>query len=281
MDALLSSRPNEYHKIIKRSLKLYHLSFSKIILLSLLLSIMVFMPSIYFLITGKALYNTYSLHDLRQLWLLVLNLIALLLFIGIIWHMNCVMHKKHEPLIQDIAVGLKKMVYALIATLLQSCIVFACTMIIFGLQILLFQHQLLFVNHLIGIILTGIVFIVQLVLVAYIATLFIFLIPLIAVENKGILGALERSSKLVWNHWWRVFSVQITPWICYAFLLVIIKYVLGINTYLYYFASSRINEVGTVMIDFFIFALFIPWVAALLLIQLRDLEIREKLQQIK
>ncbi|MBV9575889.1 MAG: hypothetical protein JO149_04640, partial [Gammaproteobacteria bacterium] len=191
-------------------------------------------------------------------------------------HMNCVLHKKQEPLIEDLTIGIKKMIYAFIAILIQSCIIFACTMLFFGIQFVLFQNKLLFINHPIDIVLTGIIFILQFALITYIATLFLFLTPLIVTENKSILGALQRSMKLVWNHWWRVFSVQITPWICYAFALLLIKSV-GINIYL--FANTSSDQIATIIIDLVMLALFIPWVAALLLIQLNDLKMREKLQK--
>ena len=82
---------------------------------------------------------------------------------------------------------------------------------------------------------------------------------------------------LVWNHWWRVFSVQATPWLCYLFLLFSLKYVLGINIHIYLLGQTS-HSVLISLLHLLIFAIFIPWVAAILVVQLKDLELRKSLE---
>jgi hypothetical protein len=81
---------------------------------------------------------------------------------------------------------------------------------------------------------------------------------------------------LVWNHWWRVFSTQLTPWLFYLALLIAVKYVLHIDFHIY-FTQKIDNTLWVTIAHIAVFSLFIPWVAALLLVQLKDLELRKSL----
>src|SRR6266404_3640723 len=108
METILPSHPSSYSQIMRRSFKLYRISFSKIILLSVLVSLTVFSSSILFLIFGKNIFINFSLLSTYRLFMLVVNLIALLLFIGIIWHMQCVIRKVREPFAEDLSIGIKK-----------------------------------------------------------------------------------------------------------------------------------------------------------------------------
>ena len=98
--------------------------------------------------------------------------------------------------------------------------------------------------------------------------------PLIAIENKGIVAALERSMRLAWNHWLRIFLMQMTPWFCYLIFLSILKFIFRINVHIY-FTNTLVHPLWTSVLQMIIFALFIPWVAAILLVQLKDLELRK------
>lgn len=274
MDTILPSHPSSYGQLIKQSFRLYRISFKHIIVLSLLLSIAAFIPRFLSFLIGQDIFLNLSPFSPYRLWFIAVDIISLIFFIGILWRMHCFIHNRHEPIAEDLLVGLKKVAYVIIAAFLQSAIVFAVTIIIFGLQILLQTHHLLFSSEWTSIALTGVVFIGQLALILYLTTLFIFLIPLITIENKGILTSLERSALLGWNHWWRIFSVQITPWLCFFFLLAIIRFVLGADIHIYFFEQGH-HSLWSSLLQLILFALFIPWVAALLLVQLKDLELRK------
>jgi hypothetical protein len=169
--------------------------------------------------------------------------------------------------------------YVFIASLIEIAIVFVVISSIYGLVIILNQYQLIFTQSTAGMIATTVTFIIQIMLIVYIYTLFVFLIPLIAIENRGVLGSLERSVYFVWNHWWRVFSVQFTPWISYLILLFIIRFILRIDIHIYFMEQTPHSFAAT-LLHLIIFALFIPWVAAILLAQLNDLELRKKMPTI-
>ena len=262
MDKILPSHPESYKNLLKHSIRLYYVSFTKVILLAFFLSIIVFIPRFLSDIVEQDLFLHLSPFHLYRFYLVLIDLAGLIFFIAIIWRMNCIIRDIHEPLIQDFSVGIRKVFYVFVATVLQSAIIFAVAMIILGL-LLLYHAHFLFARHIAGSIITTCIFIGQLILILYVGTLFYFFIPLIALENKGILTSLERSVSLVWNHWWRVFSLQLTPWICYVVLLIIMKRGLDINIHIY-FVEHSVHSVNTTCLNVVIFALFIPWAAAIL-----------------
>lgn len=276
MESFLPSTTQSNRQLLWQSLVLYRVAFLKVIIFSALLSIVTFIPRLIADAIGQDIFVNLAPLSYHRLWFLVIDLTSFIFFIAILWHMFCTMRGKHEPFIEDFSVGLKELAYVFIAALLQSALVFAFGLIVYGLLILLHHLQLLFINSLLGIILTTAIFLGQFILLLYVSTLFIFLIPIIAIEKKDILIALEKSITLVWNHWWRVFSVQITPWIFYTLLLIVLKYVINIDIHIY-FTPKENDALWTTIINIALFALFVPWVAALLLMQLKDLELRKKL----
>ncbi len=276
MDVLLPAKPESYHQIIKRSFLLYRNNFFKTIVLSLALSIIVFIPRIVSDLMQRDFFYNLGLLNPNRLWLVIIDLSALILFIGLLWRIHCEMVAVHEKLRDDFVVGIRKFIAVIAATLIQSAIIFLVAITITGIQVLLHRHHLLFVHSLLGNLFTVFIFAGQLAIIVYVSTLFIFFVALIAIENAGVLTSLEKSTWLVWNHWWRTFSVQVTPWMYYILLLFLVKYGLGIDIHIY-FMDNRIHPLWTTGLHIILFALFIPWVAAILLTQLRDLELRKKL----
>lgn len=280
MDTLLPTQPSTYKELIKKSLTLYRASFSRIIILSFFLTIVIFIPRILSDVIGQEIFSNVPPLSPHRLWLLAVNLVGITFFIGILWRMHCVIRGFHEPLIEDLTVGIKKVIYVVVATLFESAILFALAMIMYGLEIILNQHHLLFHHQLMMTALIMLIFVLQFFLLVYVSTLFIFFIPIIAIENKGVIGSFEHSVLLVWNHWWRVLSLQISPWICYLILLFVIRSVFGIDIHLYFFKYTTHSIIAT-LLHFIIFVFFMPWVAATLLVQLKDLELRKKIPHVK
>lgn len=274
MDTILPSRPLNYIEIIKRSLLLYRHGFSKIVWIALLLSIIVFIPQLLSAIAQQDIFLNLPPLSPHRLWMVLINLVSLAFFVAILWHLYCVARNLHEPLIEDMVMGLKKALLVFIAAIIQSAILFAVTGIIFGLQLLLYQYNVIFSGSIMSVVITGLIFIGQFLLILYMSVLFVFFVPLIAIENKGILTSIEKSVLLAWNHWWRVFSVQLTPWVCYLLLLALLRYGLHSNMNIYFFEPTP--SLWLTLLNILIFALLIPWVAAVLVVQLKELEIRRK-----
>jgi len=273
MDTILPSQPCGYAELIKRSFRLYNISFAKVALLSLMLSIIIFIPRLISDFVGQEIMANIPAISWHRLWITGIHFIGLFFFIAIIWHMYCLTQERREPFMEDLRVGAKKVFYVFVATILQSLVVVALILLIFEINIYLHQYNYLPISGE-GWILTGIFLIAETFVTLYVSTLFIFLIPLIAIENKGIVGSLERSVYLSWNHWWRIFSAQVTPWICYYFILYFLKFGLKINIHLYFIEHGS-HPLWSSLLNILVFAVFIPWVPALLLVQLKDLELRK------
>lgn len=274
METLLPTHPLSYKNLIKRSIVLYKASIQRILLLTSLLAFVVFIPRLLSDVVGQDILLNLPPFSIYRAWILVIDLAAFMFMIAILWRMHCIIRGVHEPYIEDFKIGLKKLWIVVLATLLQSAVVLAFVLLIYAFQMLLYTHQLLFIHNTIGLIFTILVFMGQLFLLMYISMLFYFLNPLIAIENRGVFGSLERSAFLVWNHWWRAFSVQITPWVCYVIGLGLIRFVFKINIHIYFFEHTA-HSIWATVIHMIIFAFFAPWVAAVLLVQLKDLELRK------
>jgi hypothetical protein len=275
METLLPSRPESWSALIKRSLKLYSAGFVKAMPFALLMAIMVFVPRLMAIYTGNPALIAY-LTDPQNLLLILVDLASIAFFIAIVWHLHCVIIDKHEPLIEDMTKGLRKVLLVFIAGIIQSALFVAAIFLALGVQILMAQQPDFWMNSSIGFFLAWVLFTAQFLLIFYVATLFIFLVPIIAIENKGILTALERSVLLVWNHWWRTITLQATPWICFFLTLTLLRALTGIP-FSIYFVSQTNTDVWVIFIQMLLFAIYIPWVASLLIVQLKDLELRNRM----
>jgi hypothetical protein len=124
--------------------------------------------------------------------------------------------------------------------------------------------------------LDGILFILPTILIVYIIFAFYFYLALILTENQRIISSLKRSAYLVWGNWWRVANLQLTPWLINLLCLLLIKKYLPVNIHLYFVSGAEPSTFLSTLLNIIIFAIFIPWFGATLLVQLRDLELRKK-----
>lgn len=278
MDTLVSTTPLSYRQILWRSIKLYKISFLRVILLSCFMSVIIFIPRLLSLIIGEDIFLNLNLLNWHRVWAFVVELAAMIFFIGIVWRMHCVVHGKKEALWEDFKVGFNKFIAVFVASILGSVLFIAVLAAVIGLQILLHEENILFNHHLLGMFITFAIFLLQVGIILYSLTLFIFLVPLIAVENKHVFAALEKSVELAWNHWWRIFSVQFTPWFIYLIAMLVVHYLLHINVHIYFIDHSE-HTLLTTITQMVLFALYMPWVAALMIVQLNDLEIRNQLMK--
>jgi len=276
MEKHVLTRPASYTKLLKHSFYVYRESFINVFFLNLILSIIVFLPSILASFNASPFVNM-ARFDPRNLWLILLDLVFLIFFVAILWQIHCVMFDIKDRFIEDVNVGIHKLFSVFVACLIHIVCIMAAISVIYGFQFVLFRPQPLMENTFWGAAFIGVVFGLQIIFVLYIATLFIFYVPIIATENKGIINALKRSISLSWNHWWRIISLQITPWLFYIFALVLLKFLFGVNEN-FFFSERKVYAFQITMIHLLLFTLFISWVASLLLTQLNDLELRKKLE---
>lgn len=279
MEELLPQAPENYRQILKRSLILYCKSFKAVYLLALALSVIAFLPRYLSLLIGEHIFYDLQHFDFNRLWLFAINLIAVMLFLSLFWRIHGVIDHLHESIKEDLLFGIKKLFKFFIAALIQALIIFAVFVMILSTEKYL---QIYFSNSsgFWSIFLVTLILFIQLLILLYIYTLFVFLAPLIVLENKGIFSALQKSVSLVWNHWWRTFSVQITPWIIYVFVLITLNKIFNFQIYVIFFSKPS-PYIWANLIHMFTFSFYIPWVAALLVVQLKDLELRKAIAATK
>ncbi len=277
MEAILSTQPESNWELFKRATRLYKLTLTKTFLFSFILALVVFIPRMISTYLGRNIFATLTPFSASYFWIVVLNLVILGLFIAIIWHMHCVIRHKHEPIREDMLVGVKKVLTVFLAGIIENTIIFAVALCIIYMQTHLQQYNWLNSGNLFALVFTICLFLAQFLLIAYVATLFYFLAPIITTENAGLFSAIKRSASLVWNHWWRTISLQLAPWLCYLLVLLLLKFVVDLDIHIYFLTPHNSYDYSSLIINLFLFAFFIPLVAATLLVQLKDLELRKKL----
>lgn len=278
MKIALSSQPENFFPLIKRGLTLYKASFSHVFFLSFILSIISFTPSFISILISEDFFMNLSTPTLQRAWVIFINLGGLLIFSAILWQIRCTIMDIHEDLLEDAKMAFKKIPYIVIANLLQSILItgimFLFLQSLFSIGIHALSYSNLFnIKETIIILLS----ILQFLIVIYLFFAFYFYMPIIVIENKNIITSLAKSIMLVWKNWWRTLCVQITPWITYLLLLYFLEKFFHLHFQLYFIQTPRNESIVILSLHIVIFAIFIPWFASNLLIQLRDLELRKNI----
>ncbi|MBV8801536.1 MAG: hypothetical protein JO131_00970, partial [Gammaproteobacteria bacterium] len=264
--------------LVKRSLHLYFKGLPRVFFFSLILSIIIFSPRLSALMTGQKI-DIYFLQGNARLWLIpILELCVLFIFTAMLWRMRCVLYQENESILSDMRIALRKLPNIVVVAIIQGIIIsfLITSSLIFG-----FYTQTMSVSsdaiHLQGPpFFTAIFLAFNAWLAVYIYNLLIFYLPLILTENKGILTSIEKSILLVWRNWWRTFIFLLIPWFSYIVILLFIRNIFHLALNIYFVTPLFEPSWFATILHIFLFAIFIPWVAAALLIQLRDLELRKK-----
>ncbi|MES2218937.1 MAG: hypothetical protein V4501_11065 [Pseudomonadota bacterium] len=270
--------PETTKQLLDRSLHLYKTAFHKIFPIALALAILAFTPRMLALVYGAKLHH-FSL-SINQLAQLLLDLLSMIFFTAMLWDMRCVMTNDQENLIKDFKKSLKKIPLIIGASVVETAILLISTLTLFTMYFIfirLFTHHFVIPADRFKVFLLTLPMIFQVLFNVFIFILLLFYLPIIVAENKGIFIALLRSAKLVWGNVWRVLKLQLTPWFIYSLWLIFFKNVFGLKIHIYFFALNNLSW-SAVIVHLLIFALFVPWSAATLLVQLHDLELRKKLK---
>ncbi|MHB1946687.1 MAG: hypothetical protein ACYCQI_01060 [Gammaproteobacteria bacterium] len=277
MKVAISSQPERKSQLLLRSMNLYRLSFTHVFYLALTVSIIAFIPRLFTLMIGQDIFTGVALLNPRRLWLIVIDLGCLMLFTAIIWRIRCVITDAHESILDDIEVAIKKLPYIIVSSFLQFLLLYVVTFFFFVLAyFLIFHHNMPELLTIKDEIVSSSILLVQFTLIMYIFFALYFYLPIIVIENKTILPSLRKSAFLVWSNWWKTFLVQITPWIAYLIIIIIINAITKLNLHVYFVPATQNQSWLATIVHIFLFALFIPFFATTMLVQLRDLELRKE-----
>ena len=123
-----STEPESISQTLSRSWDLYRLTFLKAFLLALLISILEFLPRLIDLMVGYNVFAVTLHYNYFRLLIMLFNLIEIVIFSAILWHMQNVTLNKHESLSADFRTGLKKLPAVLAAAIIQLLIFFAISL---------------------------------------------------------------------------------------------------------------------------------------------------------
>lgn len=261
---MLPTHPENYWQLMARSMKLYRAAFLSVFILALLLSLIAFSPRLLTLYLGKNIFLSSNVFDPKRGALIFVDLISLLFFTAILEYKFRLLTNRIDTVMHDFLVACKKIFLIFLATLIQSGFILLLNISIFGTFFLLHQKYALLETHA-GLLLVIIGCVLQFALWLFIYVIFTFYLPLIVVENKGALSALKRSAQLVCGNWFRTLWVQATPWVVYLLCLTCTGFIPH---------SPHAQAIAT-SLQILLFALLVPWLTGLLLVQLRDLELRQ------
>jgi hypothetical protein len=257
--------PETLSQVIGRAWSLYLSTFVKVFLLALTIAVITFIPKAILLYVEA---NWISLtHFQFKLIVLVVEIIDLSLFTAILWRLQCVTTNKREKLRDDLLTAIKKVPLVIVAALLQDLLLLLVAAT--ALHSMNPMHR-----DAVSILISAMPIILGSFLYVAIFFYFFFYLPLILTENNNPVRALWHSTQLVWENWWRVYWTQLTPWLIYFICTLACKMLLS---YITPYLPMEVMIFITLIVEIGLIAVFIPWFAATMLVQLRDLELRKKI----
>ncbi len=270
-----STQVESVGQTLTRSWDLYRATFLKAFLMALVLSVIEFLPRLITIYVGHETFAINTHFNYYRLLIVIDDIIEIIIFAAILWRMQNTALGRHESLETDYRTGLKK----LPAIIGASCIqLFLYALVsLSGIATVLFLDKYdispdLGARHALAMFLHGIPIMLQFFVNLYLFVLFYFYMALIITEANGPINSLEHSARLVWSRWWYTFWVIVTPWLVYTIVMLSFK-ALGVNLHIFIIEVPVYSmTLLPTLVHIVLFAIFIPWFAATMLVQLRNLE---------
>ena len=111
--------PESIHILLWRSFKVYRASFFHVFFLSLLLSIIAFIPRLLSTLVGQDVFLGLPTFSPQRLWLLMITLGTLIFFTALLWRIRCVITDTHESIMDDMKISLRKIPFIFVAAILN------------------------------------------------------------------------------------------------------------------------------------------------------------------
>lgn len=268
-------RPESYSELVSRSWKLYWEVLPSTILLAFFVSVIIFIPRLICVAVGQNVFLGVARAGEVSVLYIAMYISILWFLAAVIWCINCIERNQHQNFIVDIKMAGRRILYVLGAAF---CIFVIGALV--GLTIYLLHRMFWLLNlysyggYVTLSLLTFLMFL-QVSISLSIILLFYFYFPLIVIERDTILPALKQSAHLVWKKMGMTLRAQATPWLLYLTTLIIIKVVFHVDIHLYFMPVNPVANFYPTLLHIVILALFIPWGCSMMLVQLRDLELRK------
>jgi hypothetical protein len=187
--------------------------------------------------------------------------VALFFYPWILYHADSVLMNRNETYTASLHVAKKRFLHLLGVFALYMLLAFVLFLFVYGMQMLgqissVYAFQLL-LN------------LITLLLLLYIFNLLAFTMPAVILDRIPIFKSFEYSTRLVWGHWWRTFSV--------IFIYIVPVILLSFAVFL---LPTRNISVIT-LYEFIYHIITYPMMVSLILVLYHDLKTRHQIQAFK
>lgn len=275
MNIKLATKPESNLALLKRSFTLYRHTLWHVFGFAVLFTAIIFSPRLLVYLYGPEVLIITHYFSVSHFLAFLINILGVFVFLAILWRMHCVLIHKHESITDDLTKAAKKIFFIICAGLVQNIVIVGLTLLV------LFCYKMLITDpegvlNLTSMILLALVSMLYIIAILSVFVFFFFYIVIILTEDSGVIAPLMKSAFLVWNNVWRVLLLQFIPIVGYFGLLYVIKSFLFSDIHFYLVEPMVLQEPALpAIIHFLILTLFVPFFAAVLLVQLRDLELRK------
>lgn len=276
-----SMHPETYSELVARSLRLYRGVFPQAFGFALLISIVLFIPRLICVAIGQNVFLTTTKVNQVALLYFAMYLSALWFLAALFWCINCLERGVHKNFIDDVEMAGKRICYVLGAAVILFLLSSLVGLLAYLVNEWFWHLKLYSYDKFLTSFLFFVVCFAQVGVSVWLATLFYFYFPLIVIEHNGILNALKQSAQLVYGKVGQTLRLQLTPWLLYFLVLILIKMVFKLNIHIYFMPQNPGATFYPTLVHIVVLALFIPWGSSMALVQLRDYELRRTVAQLK
>ncbi len=270
-----ATRPETYSKLVARSLTLYKAVLPQTFIFALLISIILFIPRLICVAVGQNVFLTTIKVNQVALLYLAMYISTLWFLAALLWCINCLERNQHKNFVVDIEMAGKRVLQVFVTAIVLLFVISLVGFVSYSVHKIFWLLKLYSYNEYFTAILLLIVCLIQVGITVLLSTLFYFYFPLIVIEHDSIIKSLKQSAQLVWGRIWETVRLQVTPWLVYFLVLLLVKMVFKINIHIYFMPLDSVSSFFPTLVHIAILAFFIPWGSSMVLVQLRDLELRK------
>ncbi len=240
----LSTRPQSFQGILLDSLRLYKLTYVRLLFFSAIYTVMIILPNLVLYLTAHVKGTPYHVfyHSTAEIVAGFINF----------WFLSVIVHAMYQMMTKS-TISVKEA--CRVATrkyfvYLSTGIVFAILSII-GFVLLVFPG--IFIQVLMG-----------------------FFIYFILFENEGIVKSLKHSAQYVWGSWWRTFAIMLVPVFVMVIFIEIINHSLSFPVGFLYDNAVEATSAYSQLIIWILLMIVVPWFISVMTCLYHDLKLRNQ-----
>lgn len=242
-----ATQPLSTGKLLDNTMQLYRSSFTKSLPFVIIIALLTSMPNPWMAHSlgadDQLVQDPFALlKGVNIAASFIIVLVNLVLYIAVIHVIAAVMNNSYQNIASSLIIGLRKFIPILIASIVYVIALVSGTLLL---------------------IIPGVILSMSL----------IFFMPLMVVDNQGIIESLTSSHRLVWGEWWRTSTVLTIPVLFYCiFLILMLILSLSLSSVEEVLSgTSLFSATGNILLNI----LLLPFFLSIVLVQLNDLKLRK------